>query len=80
MQDMVCHIKEMETYQRNNPASWNYHYDSIGNLTRDLNEGILAIYWTVTGKVSEVIFVEDLQNNSYDLAFRYDPLAQKTPL
>ncbi len=52
----VCHIKEMETYHRNNPASWNYHYDSIGNLTRDLNEGILEIYWTVTDKGREGFF------------------------
>jgi hypothetical protein len=43
MQDNVCHIKEMETYHRNNPATWNYHYDSIGNLTRDLGSNEVRI-------------------------------------
>jgi len=46
----------MKGFQLTNDLTWNYHYDSIGNLTRDLNEGIIAIYWTVTGKGREGFF------------------------
>jgi len=43
-------------FDRNSPGSWNYHYDPIGNLTKDVNEGIDLITWTVTGKGREGSF------------------------
>jgi len=61
----------------NTPSSWNYDYDPIGNLIQDKNEKIDQIIWTVTGKVSDVIFEVDLPNNSYNLAFRYDPMGNR---
>ncbi|MBL4756015.1 MAG: hypothetical protein JKY52_20780, partial [Flavobacteriales bacterium] len=46
----------------------NYRYDEIGNLTKDVQENIVNINWTVYGKVSEVIKTVDFS----DLEFRYD--------
>ena len=64
-------------FDPNDDATWNYDYDPIGNLVQDVNEGIDQILWTVTGKVSDVIFEVDLPNNSYNLAFRYDPMGNR---
>jgi RHS repeat-associated protein len=64
-------------FDPNDDATWNYDYDPIGNLVQDKNEKIDQILWTVTGKVSDVIFEVDLPNNSYNLAFRYDPMGNR---
>jgi len=40
-----------------------------------VNEKIDLILWTVTGKVSEVVFDPDKQN--YNLSFRYDPMGNR---
>jgi hypothetical protein len=40
-----------------------------------VNEKIDQILWTVTGKVSEVVFDPAKQN--YNLAFRYDPMGNR---
>jgi len=40
----------------------------------NVNNGIDLITWTVTGKVSEVIFDT---NKTYNLAFRYDPMGNR---
>ena len=66
-----------KTFDKNDPSSWNYNYDPIGNLVKDTSEGISLINWTVTSKVSDVIFKVDLPNNSYNLAFRYDPMGNR---
>ena len=64
-------------FDKNDPSSWNYNYDPIGNLVKDTSEGISLINWTVTSKVSDVIFKVDLPNNSYNLTFRYDPMGNR---
>ena len=60
-------------FNRNTPSTWNYNYDPIGNLVQDVNEGIDQILWTVTGKVSDVIF----SSSKDDLTFRYDPMGNR---
>ncbi len=60
-------------FNRNNPATWNYHYDPIGNLIKGVNDSIDLITWTVTGKVSDVIFA----SSKDDLSFRYDPMGNR---
>ena len=40
---------------RPDQVAGNYHYDAIGNLTKDEQEGITDIAWTVYGKVQQVI-------------------------
>ena len=54
-------------------STWNYNYDPIGNLVQDKNEKIDQILWTVTGKVSDVIF----STTKDDLTFRYDPMGNR---
>jgi RHS repeat-associated protein len=60
-------------FDPNDDATWNYDYDPIGNLIQDVNEGIDLISWTVTGKVSDVIF----SSTKDDLTFRYDPMGNR---
>ena len=50
-----------------------YGHNPIGNLVQDVNEGIDQILWTVTGKVSDVIF----SSSKDDLTFRYDPMGNR---
>jgi RHS repeat-associated protein len=73
--DLKSGTKTAAGFDRNDPTSWNYQYDPIGNLIKDVNEGIDLISWTVTGKVSEVVFDPAKQN--YNLAFRYDPMGNR---
>ena len=51
--DLKSGTKTAAGFDRNDPTSWNYHYDPIGNLIKDVNEGIDLITWTVTGKGRE---------------------------
>lgn len=46
----------------------NYEYDAIGNLTKDIKEGVTNIKWNVYGKVEEVI----RSGANSDLHFDYD--------
>jgi RHS repeat-associated protein len=48
----------------------NYHYDEIGNLTSDEQEGIARIEWNIYGKVSHIIRTE--ASTDSNLEFLYD--------
>jgi hypothetical protein len=71
--DLKTGTKTATGFNRATPSTWNYQYDPIGNLIKDVNEGIDLITWTVTGKVSEVIFA----SSKDDLSFRYDPMGNR---
>ena len=45
----------------------NYHYDAIGNLKKDIAEGISNINWTVYGKIKNIH-----KTTGIDLTYRYD--------
>ena len=51
----------------------NYHYDNIGQLTKDNKEHIDTILWDVYGKVKEIIYYDPSTLNRPDLLFKYDP-------
>ena len=47
----------------------NYTYDAIGNLTKDEQEGISNIQWTVYGKISSITKTDgSILNYTYDAA------------
>lgn len=50
-----------------NQTTGNYAYDAIGNLTKDVKEGITNIEWTAYGKVRSVT-----KGNGTKLEFAYD--------
>lgn len=50
----------------------NYEYDLIGNLKKDVAEGIDTIRWTVYGKINKIV------KNGSDIEFRYDPGGNRT--
>jgi hypothetical protein len=54
--DLKSGTKTAAGFDRNDDATWNYQYDPIGNLIKDVNEGIDLITWTVTGKGREGSF------------------------
>jgi len=77
----LLHVEDTETnspystdiqiytpFDDNNPYSNNYNYDEIGNLIKDDAENIDEIKWTLTGKVSEIIY----NNTNPTIAFKYD--------
>ena len=39
---------------RQGQTGGNYTYDEIGNLTKDVSEGITDIEWTVYGKIKKI--------------------------
>lgn len=49
-------------------ASDNYQYDLIGNLTKDVEEGISNIEWTVYGKIKTIT-----KTNGMVIGYTYDP-------
>ncbi|MCB9252421.1 MAG: hypothetical protein H6605_08115 [Flavobacteriales bacterium] len=52
----------------------NYVYDYIGNLTKDINEGIDTIEWTVYGKIRSITRTTiALENDKASLSFTYTP-------
>jgi len=53
-------------------ASNNYQYDASGQLTKDLQEDIEKIEWTVTGKVKKITFTA--ASGKDNLKFIYDPM------
>ena len=53
----------------------NYHYDELGNLSRDVQEEIARIEWNVYGKVSRVI--RTAESTKPDLEFLYDALGNR---
>jgi len=50
----------------------NYVYNTIGQLTQDVDEDITNIEWTVTGKVKKITFNPAANKN--DVKFIYDPM------
>jgi len=46
----------------------NYRYDSIGNLTKDVKEGIDSIYWNVYGKITQIKKANTTIKYTYDAA------------
>ena len=57
------HTSDLKTQPDNN-----YIYDGIGNLVKDVQEGITNIEWTVYGKISRI----DKADGS-SLIYKYDP-------
>ncbi|MBN2788266.1 MAG: hypothetical protein JXQ69_08095, partial [Paludibacteraceae bacterium] len=53
----------------------NYEYDASGNLTKDVQEGISNIEWTVTGKVSKVTKTGD--PDVLEILFAYDAMGNR---
>ncbi len=56
-----------------NKETANYRYDRIGNLSKDVSEGIDTIIWNVSGKIREIRF----NNGKPDLSFIYDASGQR---
>ncbi|WP_300666021.1 hypothetical protein [Fluviicola sp.] len=52
--------------------SENYDYDEIGQLTKDVGEGITNIIWTVTNKVKEIH-----KSNNDIIHFDYDAMGRR---
>ena len=51
-----------------NQNSDNYHYDEIGNLVKDISEGIDKITWTVYGKIASIE-----KSGGTNIFYTYDP-------
>ena len=56
-----------------NQGGTNYQYNANGQLTRDIQEGIDVVKWTVTGKVKEFRY----SNGDHDVKFFYDPMDRR---
>ncbi|MBD0284881.1 MAG: hypothetical protein ICV79_05575, partial [Flavisolibacter sp.] len=52
-------------------ADDNYRYDAIGNLTKDQQEGIDSIEWTVYGKIKSIT------KGSRTISYTYDPAGNR---
>jgi RHS repeat-associated protein len=55
-------VKDVETQ-----AAGNYQYDEIGNMTKDVAEGIDIIQWTVYGKIRSIT-----KTNGTTISYAYD--------
>ena len=51
----------------------NYDYDKIGNLTKDEQEGITSIAWTVYGKVQQIT-----KQDGSETTYRYDATGNRS--
>jgi len=60
------------TVDIDNQSSNNYVYDLIGNLKKDVAEGIDTIRWTVYGKINRIV------KNGSDIEYRYDAGGNRT--
>lgn len=58
----------------NTMNSGNYEYDLIGQLTKDIDEGISSIEWTVTNKVKKVIYASP---SNKIIEFTYDAMGNR---
>jgi uncharacterized protein RhaS with RHS repeats len=56
-----------------NQSSNNYTYDRIGNLIKDVAEGIDAIHWTVYGKIKKIV-----KSNGTIITYAYDAGGNRT--
>jgi RHS repeat-associated protein len=52
----------------------NYWYNALGQLIKDVQEGITNIEWTATGKVKRMVFANGSGN---ELKFVYDPMDRR---
>ncbi len=69
------HVKDAigdANYQEDidNQADDNYEYDEIGNLVKDIKEGITNIEWNVYGKISSITKVKSGETTT--IAYTYD--------
>jgi RHS repeat-associated protein len=55
-----------------NQQAGNYEYDAIGNLTKDVIEGIVDIDWNVQGKVTSI-----QKNDNSMVSFTYDAFGNR---
>lgn len=69
VEDLVS--TDLDEYNDIQFGTLTYEYDSIGNLIRNIAEGIDTIKWTAYGKVAEVIKDPSALNNE-NLRFTYD--------
>jgi YD repeat-containing protein len=53
------------------PGTMTYDYDQIGNLVKDSDAEIDTIFWSVTGKIRNI--VRHGSSSLKDLYFDYDP-------
>lgn len=53
----------------------NYLYDNIGNLTKDVKEGVDSIYWNVYGKTTQVT-----KSNGSVIKYTYDASGNRTSI
>ncbi len=65
--DTEIHPSDIESQ---NPD--NYRYDEIGQLEKDIKEGIIKIDWRVDGKVKRI-----LKANGQEISFEYDGLGNR---
>jgi RHS repeat-associated protein len=57
----------------NGQSNTNYGYNANGQLTKDVQENISTIEWTVTGKVKRIRY----SNGDPDVKFFYDPMDRR---
>ena len=55
----------------------NYLYDSIGNLVKDVQEGINVISWNVYGKITEIQRTATTANPVTDIQYTYDAVGNR---
>jgi RHS repeat-associated protein len=55
-----------------NQAAGNYTYDAIGNLTKDIQEGITNIEWNVYGKIRRITRTATGANPITSIRYNYD--------
>ena len=70
--DAAVHPTIRDDFQPGQRAG-NYDYDKIGNLTKDEQEGITRIAWTVYGKVQQITKQDGSQTT-----YRYDATGNRT--
>ena len=67
MRDHAPNVYENDIKQYTTPGVHRYRYDLVGNLTKDLMNGIDQITWNAASKVTSVEKGEDfLMNFIYD--------------
>lgn len=55
-----------------NSTNLNFEYDEIGNLVKDVNEGISQIQWTVYGKVQKIV-----KTDGSIIEYKYDAMGNR---
>jgi small nuclear ribonucleoprotein (snRNP)-like protein len=60
-----------------NQVAGNYDYDEIGNLTKDVNEKITYIGWTVYGKIDSIEKSTSTAGQVKRISYRYDAMGNR---